>query len=408
MNTFILISTISVLNVACNNELKMATYNTFQIPLNPIAPITAPKIINEILNSDIDIMCLQEIFSPTGELQFQNALKSKYPYAYSEANTLELQNVPSHSACRSDQINLLRSDCITTKCAPQFQANSLAFIGCASMMCRTDIFPLIDTECQYCLIAQHDGKKSLSDAVNICSQQTPIKYALTGGTIILSKYPILNKKIHTFHSNVLHRNILITEIDVSKFTRPDEGIKDTIFFGCTHLVSTDGTTYFPTSQMEVDNKFTSYNQLHKWQTENIFNYFRNVDPFISNNNDIGLVIAGDFNVGDRVFADNFNIWRNMGFIDMYDLVQHENAVIAPCTYCADPNGVDKNTLAIGECKTCKVPDAAIDHILVYEDHFNHISPFSYNRIFRKLYDIKGAMLPLSDHWGVMVEVELFR
>eukprot|EP01083_Nonionella_stella_P213840 770924_1 len=419
MKTITLIAGISLITDALCNDmstphtLQMATYNTMQIPLNPLVTQTAPKIIHEIIDSDIDVICLQEVFAASLSLQFQKAVSSKYPYSYSEANTLELNNTP-HAACSSDQINKVTSNCIRTNCASSFQTSPVEFIACAATKCQDDLFPLIDTECHYCIIAQAANKKSLTDTITTCSTESTINYAMTGGTVILSKYPILKNNTYTFPSNMMHRNILFTEIDISTLTNPPTGITDTMIFGCVHLVSTDGEiSYFPTTQIEVDNQIKSYEQLNAWQAEYIFNTI----SLNSGYNVLGVVVGGDLNVGEALFPDNLQIWEDHGFVNVQDFFENAINEIEPCTFCGDANGKDmQNALAIQNVMTnpklWRQPNADIDHILIYNDHLEHIWPIFYNRTFTDNFNFVlptgNIKLPLSDHWAVMVEVELIR
>eukprot|EP00483_Globobulimina_turgida_P001418 UN01420 len=266
MKTIVLITTLSLINTF-GSTISMASYNTFLIPTNKHASSTTPQIITEIKKSNIDSICLQELFVPSSALEFEAAVSSSYPCSFHEANTLSDLKT-SRVPCSSDEEKLLESQCITTLCASLFEVDPYEFIACASLSCPNDIFPLIDTECHACLFFARSAfagpsgtiKKSFQDSLGICTNLIPFSPALSGGNMVLSKYPILNKWIYPFHSSISHQNILITEIDVS-FMTGHGAAGDTIIFACTHFVATDGNgAYFPTSQMEVNLGIKSYEE----------------------------------------------------------------------------------------------------------------------------------------------------
>merc|ERR1712154_173071 len=75
-----------------------------------------------------------------------------------------------------------------------------------------------------------------------------------------------------------------------------------------------------------------------------------------------------------------------------------------CTFCDSGNGTDlQNDLAF-ECTECVIKDVDLDHILVHESDTANFEALSLERTFTDIFDVNGEQLPLSDHWGVSLEI----
>eukprot|EP01083_Nonionella_stella_P202484 739711_1 len=88
---------------------KIGTYNTFQnLQSNHIAEDTRTRQLSEINASDIDVLCLQEIFTPSIALVYEQT----YPYSVSETQSFDF-NLP-RAPCSDTQIT--QFTCISSIC----------------------------------------------------------------------------------------------------------------------------------------------------------------------------------------------------------------------------------------------------------------------------------------------------
>ena len=67
-----------------------------------------------MIQSDVDIFCLQEVYEPRVQRKVRRDLKNFYPYALS---AIDLDNEPDSDelACDSDTLNTLFA-CLTQRC----------------------------------------------------------------------------------------------------------------------------------------------------------------------------------------------------------------------------------------------------------------------------------------------------
>eukprot|EP01084_Bolivina_argentea_P132112 233129_1 len=411
--------------IILNTEtIKLATFNTAQLG-SPYTIIDFAEAIqseqwNQIIQSNIDIICLQELGNPQIAYQYKYALSQSYPYSHSELDQYNPTNVIN---CDQSQYDSIRGSCITQCDTTYGNADGISqpgidWIKCLVDKCETEAFPLLYTNCIYCVgyyPTVINPTAGISEAAFACANYTMPPFNLVDGTAIYSKNKIVNKWYFTIPSDAtIQRALTMAQI---KMCPPNKKCTDTIIVGCLHLVATDNTMpYIPGDQGQKDNNIQTNTELNAYQIQYLIDNILNEDSFpwkTDHKNRVkALFIAGDLNIGNMLYPENLDIWKDNGFTDTSDLY-NLNFIDDGCTYCADKYGTDMfNRQAFDWCSQigCDLIDSDLDHILIYNNNhedssseidIGNINPISYKRVFNKLFAVSdGELIELSDHWGV--------
>eukprot|EP01083_Nonionella_stella_P126773 383906_1 len=407
------------------NGLNIASYNTYQIFSNPIASDLIPNQLQTIIDSDIDIICLQELFSPYSTQTYISSLSSVYSYSLSSLDVRSTNDwTLPRTSCSTQQIDALTNEC--TVCTAIYPAPS--FAPCLATHCPDVFAQLHFSECAWCLAfaPQFTQSNDIRHATSLCGNEHHFLLNQTDGTAILSKLPITNTWSLPLPSFLFfERRVNIAQINICTETQkthsdssdssdsnePIQPCTDSLIVACTHLNPTGYKdpigTFIPTDQAQKDAELSSHIELNAYQIKYLLNNILNDEhsPWDSTDENIlGIVIAGDLNIGQTWYPQNFEIFKQHGYMDYGDGI---------CTYCLDPEADGFNVLALGDgnvneaqFRTEANSSRDLDHVLVRQDglvNFRKIkSEKHFERIFVDKYNISGQWIPLSDHWGVQL------
>lgn len=451
-------------------SLKLGTYNTYQLFSHSNAADLLPAQIPQLLGSDIDVLCLQELNLAATVEGYSAAIKSVYPNQFSSLPSDRRRRL-QNSQCTTEQIAILNGPA-GQACAAYFDG-SAAFAYCLATVSGAAYDAIAYSSCAGCVgifagvQPQLGGAYpfSLAGAVAFCSAVPPfppfdtLDFTVYDGLLIATKaeYPIIDTFSYDLPSWLfLPRKVNVAQICV---TQDGDDCTESIIFGCTHLGATGfkndvGTPQLP-SQIG-DEPVTSHVGLNRLQSQRIVDELFNdniVDNLgITDNSEVvGVFLAGDINTGQlfnrceydeandgNVNADNcvlgtddplnpFEVFTDNGLIDAPDLRYsggRDNQPQVLCTSCLDETSVlnDYNPLADddfgGDSGGQFISDPAttrdLDHILV-QDGYCYFRPVSLQRAFLQKYDdlidkpssiYDDESVPASDHYAVVLEIEL--
>lgn len=351
--------------------LQVGTWNVGLAPgFVDYATERAPLISAALAESELDILCLQEVYEEADWQALTTATSANYPSA---ARLEPDQAFREEPACRADEIMPIRV-CVEPAC-DGVADDQLA--SCALSNCEAEINAASD-DCQGCLGA--NVGQSLQGIVDACGESTAPKpvYTYDGsfGVALLSRTPPDHTETWVLDSTLVRRGVV--------YARWDRAGADPLHVFCTHLTATLST-------FEYTGPADSWGAEQAEQITAMRDY---VESKARGNEPV--VLLGDFNCspdgGDRFAADLPENYAALA--DGYANVWIDGGDAA-CTYCFD------NPLVGGLDHT---NSAALDHVLA-----RNLTASAPARIFDAPITLDvGEAAPiesrLSDHYGVRVRV----
>lgn len=357
---------------ATGNEIKAVTYNTgIAHTYVPKAKERIPLIIDALKKLDVDILCLQEVWTEEDRLRIAQELKNQFPFQfYSEVKNIKSQRQPT--------------------CFPWELLGEGKFLGCMLNQCggkKDDAFttcilndchkPLDDLkksnrECATSLLSQV-GKSSARAFLTIINPLWSAGlYVFEGsdGLMLLSKKKFTSKNYidYTQISTLIKRAVLEVEIQ-----NQDKNVKVL----CTHL----------TAQLSK----TPYTGIQEsWDAENLMQSKRLLSTVSKYPN---VILLGDFNFGPKIenlglsgeLLDSFSLFQESKDLQRNTFAENETG----CTYCKENSLNDEKT-----------KDQLLDHI-----YFKGLNQKSSRIIFKEILPLptkNNEKTNLSDHYGVEV------
>jgi endonuclease/exonuclease/phosphatase family metal-dependent hydrolase len=367
-------------------KVDLVTFNTGLLPSNKIPYYQERKeaISSVIVNSSADVVCLQELWLLQDILDVAHAANNMFPYyhGYDAAGSPGDTVSPSSTVCDLAKFTELQG-CLFLNCRNVLDQGLTAVTDCAFTKCNTVVNQL-NQQCINCIVLDTTATNGTLEAFQLIQQSCvsdPAKnYATTHGLLLLSKYPLKNKKIHTYHPGVvvpITRGYIAAEID---------GLGEVV---CTHL-TTEGvfTSYIGPPQ------FSSFEELQKDEVTQL------LMKFPATQSGYPPIIMGDFNHGPRTatlvpeLEANYQLIIDSGFKSPYV------TEVGSCTFCAD------NPLANATGNISG--DVLIDHIYV-SSSVNKSAVSGVKRMWDSMTAISAVNTalndsviyrPLSDHFAV--------
>lgn len=365
---------VSIIATGKEQTISLSSFNTgLAHSFIPYTKERLPIVIAELKQSKSDILCLQEVWTEQDRKKLLNALKNNYPHQlYSTIVNTKTKKQPSCNPWdllgKNKFINCMAKHCLSKK-------GSL-FTNCVVQTCEKPLNQLTNNkkECANALLAQV-GKSPLLALVTVLNPfQSANIFAYKGSTglLLLSKFPLINKKILNLQkiSNLTKREALMATVRINK--------KD-INIACTHLTA-DLSKIAP-----YTGSFTS------WEEEN----FQQIETLLNNikKDKLPNILMGDFNCSftnhkkntdpqlksncQQILSDNFSLGPKK--------------FLPSCSYCKN------NKL------TAKKKNLLIDHI--FTKNLKHISTKIIYKNTVKLPD-KLKKVNLSDHYGVQSTLKI--
>ncbi|MGB0645765.1 MAG: endonuclease/exonuclease/phosphatase family protein [Bradymonadia bacterium] len=314
--------------------------------------------------SQIDVLCLQEVWEPSDRSRFIEVLSDSFPFSHFESTTNDVLFAdvePQPAACNSDEANPL-AECAKPLCEGDPDIATCVLSNCG------ELFQAMSEACQGCAAA-NIGLGDIDAILDTCLMEGQVGYTYDGqnGLLMLSTQPIESKSFHQFDSFLTSRGVL-------------SGRTHGVDVYCTHLTSR-------LSNPAYSGAYSSYAEENAAQIDAL------LDVVGSASSEGVVALAGDFNTGPMVgelsgeLEDNFNKLVSDGWWN-----QNTESDMPVCTWCSE------NLITGGAA------DEAIDHVFVKGAEPSRVMRFFDEPI--ELQDAEGNtfMSSYSDHFGLLVSI----
>ncbi|XP_052073206.1 uncharacterized protein LOC127711252 [Mytilus californianus] len=324
-------------------------------------------IVEALLKSEADVMCLNEVWYVDDLIMLQQALQSKFPHSFS--------TVHNDTSIIMDQQTLTKPPCFSIIFQTVFKcfltqcntfSNRREQAGCLLLTCSAA--RLLSEECLTCVLL---SSTNTTDVIAKCVNPPPSRQfnAMNlPGLVLFSKLPLTQRKIQNLIPGVkrlVPRWVLSAEVEkVGKVA-------------CTHFTAGLSITYVDPVLPPL---FSSFEEENLNNTLQLLEYFKTEKQY---------VLMGDFNQSPPranitpSFSDNYKEFMANGLSDPY--VDHIGL----------PTLVPGNLFSNSQNR-----NKILDHI--FHKGFNFQSS---ERVFDKFIDVNGQRIPLSDHFGVAVTLQ---
>ena len=374
----ILIIVLASLTMTSYAGLKLATYNLgLAHTYVPLAKERRPHLTKALVDSKIDVLCLQEVWNGEDRQHLLKSLQGSHPHQY----VTPIKNVKSKQwptcrpwnlfgkgkfiSCMRKNCNKLKGDditnCILTTCGPALEKLKQDNRECAtSLMAQVGKSPI----------------HALLTVLNPFARAGVFSYKGSNGLMLLSKYPLSGQRLFdmTSISTLTKRAALVAEVNA----------KDAKYqVLCTHLTA------------NLSSKVPYTGVFSGWDKENRVQFTTLIKE--ASRKALPTIMMGDFNCGlaqpqhsiDPHVEASCHLITDTGF---HDHLADNNP---QCTFCSE----SKNTLNEGKTK-----NYFIDHIYVLG-----ATVALSQVIFKEKVIIQKAgkdhSSNLSDHFGILVELE---
>jgi endonuclease/exonuclease/phosphatase family metal-dependent hydrolase len=372
-------------NAESQSSLKLQTYN---IGLAHQYVLYAQDRINplmeELKNSDSDILCLQELWLPSDVEKFKNALKEKFPHQHGlNAHQKFTTQSPICSVSDIGGGGKL-GRCLYNNC---LKTSGDEFTQCVTGTCRNELNTLKNDnpQCAAALFAQVDQPlwKTLSKVLLPFMKLGLYAYEGEAGIYLFSKYPFEETDALDFldSSTTNRRAGLYAKVKVN-------GQNHHVL--CTHLTANFEKTIPYTGQ------YNTWGNENKVQIQSLLDFLNTKTKKTSD----PIYAMGDFNCGPSLpefgiqgdLESNCQLFEKNGYLDPISSAEFSTP---ECSFCRD------NTLnAANKEQTSHL----IDHVFIK----NVKSPWSMESEvnFKNEVSLPGIEKKqnLSDHYGVKTEI----
>eukprot|EP01083_Nonionella_stella_P085402 236830_1 len=187
------------------SSIKIGSYNTFQIPSNPIASSIIGPQLTHVGASDIDVLCLQELTFPHTIQGYTQALNGAgFTHSFSTLDVWKPEDLDTpRTPCNSEELSAITSECATTYCNAVYPMNAFMFVGCFATYCPAEFAKILYDDCFGCFFTYLTLQPQLAawgltaysldvtGASLFCGNPPPpynsILYNLTDGAVIMSR-----------------------------------------------------------------------------------------------------------------------------------------------------------------------------------------------------------------------------
>jgi endonuclease/exonuclease/phosphatase family metal-dependent hydrolase len=322
----------------------------------------AAVLVDQMIRSDVDIFCLQEVWEVRIQRQIRTALRDTYPYVLS-AIDLDSESDSDELACDSDKLDAFFA-CRDLACPGQ-TGPALAF--CGSLSCHVQLASL-SLPCKLCVFYEF-----------LVNPDTPCRTALardnerTFGLMMLSTKELKNPTATPYNNQSEIRGFLTASVD---------GVGDLV---CTHLTTPIAPPPFYIGPPIVEPLlYDSYPEQHRDEILKLFEVIETMEV---------PIIMGDFNHGPGgpggltlKYPFYYGLMNARGFVSPYILKDGR------CTACIDNHLRNTNI------------DELVDHIYITTDTTERV------RSAERIYDVIFPSIRdfISDHYGVKVRLSNVR
>jgi len=342
-------------------KISFVTFNTALIAQTENLTQRLDAIVNDIPNTNADVVCLQELWEPEQLKEVASKLRGTFPYSHWSVSAGEV--IAGCDAKESDSL----LGCLATACS---NAASTGMTKCAVANCA-NAFTQVSTACQNCVMNHQTLAPSEIGTECALSSVNTTAYQDQSGILLLSKYPLKSKDYLRLESSFGDRGVLAASIESKALSSTD--------VYCTHLVAT---------QTDIDYPGThgSWSGERAVQIDALTQFIKG-----KRSNDDSVVLMGDLNCGpegnDVAGEDPDGFAR---LIDSGLSADYVTKKSFECTFCADNPLVPSSS-----------PSLMLDHVL-FSNLPKNLSQNA-QRIFGRPITIQVDGKPVetmhSDHYG---------
>ncbi|NUN13331.1 MAG: endonuclease/exonuclease/phosphatase family protein [Myxococcales bacterium] len=341
-------------------SFRVATFNAgLAVNFVSYANERVPAIISAINDiTDVDVICLQEVWLPDHITALVDGTESVYPHSYHFVTKEEGGGEPS---CTVEEALPLK-ECVETNCAAAVNLSECAITNCGAQ------FAAVSPTCQGCLAA--NLTKTIPEIFAACAEgSSSLAYEGHNGLLLLSRLPLSATEHTALPSTLVQRSALYAKVD---------GTLDVV---CTHLAAN-------LSEPPYNGPFGSYEGEQKKQIEDL-------NAWITTKANKNAVLLGDLNTGPNVgetiveeLPANWQFILGLGWKDPY-LEQDEPA----CTWCDTNNLVSSG-------------NHILDHALVQDLPAKDPQRILDQTVTIGVEGSGDVDTKLSDHYGIAISVEV--
>lgn len=354
-----------VLLSSCAKDDESAVVATYNVGLASgyvdYASERRPLIAEAVAGLDVDIVCLEEVWTDEDVEAITTAAAQAFPYALYEL-TQDLGT--SEPACTEEEATPL-AECVETYCA-EVPAENLA--TCGLDYCSAE-YEATSSACQTC-IAANLGQEF--DAIfTACTEGSALySYGGRNGLLLLSRSPLADTSYESLASTQVMRGVLAARTEL-----PGIGAVQVL---CTHL----------TADLSADLAYSG--PYGTWSGENLAQVETLLELIAATETSRPVILLGDMNagpeIGTAIRAENAGSYQAIVDSGFSSAFVEDPAV--SCSFCAA-----NPLVGAGDSKL-------IDHVFL-----KGATSLAATLFGTELTTISGDVeVPLSDHYGVRVEV----
>jgi endonuclease/exonuclease/phosphatase family metal-dependent hydrolase len=314
----------------------------------------------------VDVLCLQEVWSPDDRTALIGGLSDQFPYSHFQDTTNEMLFAgvePEPAACNDAEASPL-AECANAACEDDPDITTCVLSNCG------ELFEAMSPQCQGCAAA-NIGLGEIDAILAACLTDGTVGYSYDGqnGLVMLSKAPIEEAAFEQFDSFLTSRGLL-------------SGSTLGLDVYCTHLTSrlTD-----PVYSGEYEG----------YAEENAAQIDRLLELVNASEAEMPTVVTGDFNTGPMVGDLSAELQENFERFGVDGWHNHNTESDSPlCTWC------ESNLITNGSA------NEAIDHVFV-----KGAVPSESKRLLGAAITVTGEdgnelTTSFSDHFGLSVQITL--
>ena len=338
-------------------DFSVLSYNAYLLPKmeNDSLPERGDKIIDVVLKTDSDFVCLQEVWTNESRQQFTAKLKQKYPNFKYIKNGRKLKRLKTLSNFHENKSSCSMSDFYEIIRCKLFTDISKCGVGKPVTECLKKYCPtyLEHRQCWNCVIgvaSDNHGVPTESQIINNCVLGNQISsFEMNPAVMIFSKYPIEKTEEAAFHfPNLPMRGGISALIDLG------DGLK--VKTGCSHFELIEDEFGFNFNHDKISSKDLNLDS---------FGFLYEMTKKLSDRK-LPMFLVGDFNTEieywlskpkDKVFrhpANNLEVFlsKNPDFKSSPEKLDRGYGF---CSFCPGEKGIFK--------KGPEIRFSHIDHIL---------------------------------------------
>jgi hypothetical protein len=322
----------------------------------------AAVLVDQMIRSDVDIFCLQEVWDVRIQRKIRTALRDAYPYVLS-AIDLDSESDSDEPACNPDLLDAFLT-CRSQRCPGPV---GLRVSVCGILSCL-EVLTRLSDDCIRCLF-----REVVVTNQTRCLTVPARDNERTFGLMMLSTKELKNPTASPYNNQSQIRGFLTTSVD---------GVGDLL---CTHLTSPIlPPPLYIGPPLVSPFLYDSYAEQHRDEVMKILEVIETMEV---------PILMGDFNHGPAgpggmtaAYPFYYGLMNARGFVSPYILKDGR------CTACIDNHLRNTNI------------DELVDHIYITTDTTERV------RSAERIYDVIFPSIRdfISDHYGVKVRLSNVR